>query len=151
MDAVVAAEPLPAEHSVQFYEDPEALIESASFFLHRGLARGDASVVIARPSYRERLEERLALRGFEIPRVRGQGRSVALGAAATMARFLEGGWPVDARFDRVVGGAVANAARKSRSGRVRVFGEIVALLWGEGNAAAAIRVEQLWNRLGESL
>ncbi len=34
--------------------------------------------------------------------------------------------------------------------RVRAFGEMVALLWTEGNQAAAIRLEELWNELAQT-
>ena len=43
---------------------------------------------------------------------------------------------------------VAQAAQNGR--RVRAFGEMVALLWSEGNQAAAIRLEELWNELALS-
>ncbi|HEY4386628.1 MAG TPA: PAS domain S-box protein, partial [Ktedonobacteraceae bacterium] len=33
---------------------------------------------------------------------------------------------------------------------VRIFGEMVALLWAQGNRAAAIRLEDLWNELGQA-
>lgn len=34
--------------------------------------------------------------------------------------------------------------------RVRAFGEMVALLWAEGNHGGAIRLEELWNDLQNS-
>jgi hypothetical protein len=35
----------------------------------------------------------------------------------------------------------------ARGRRVRAFGEMVALLWAQGNAAATVRLEYLWNRV----
>jgi len=41
-------------------------------------------------------------------------------------------------------------ARATQAGRnLRIFGEMVALLWAEGNRTATIRVEELWNELGK--
>jgi MEDS: MEthanogen/methylotroph, DcmR Sensory domain len=34
---------------------------------------------------------------------------------------------------------------------VRVFGEMVALLWNEGNARGAVRLEDLWNNLAKKI
>src|SRR5262249_53995994 len=49
------------------------------------------------------------------------------------------------RFAEVVGGLVARATAGGRP--LRAFGEMVALLAAEGNHAAAIRLETLWNEL----
>jgi signal transduction histidine kinase/ActR/RegA family two-component response regulator len=49
------------------------------------------------------------------------------------------------RFAETVGAIIAQAAENGR--RVRVFGEMVALLWAEGNDNAALRLEELWNDL----
>jgi hypothetical protein len=45
----------------------------------------------------------------------------------------------------VVGGVIAQAG--GRYPRVRAFGEMVALLWTEGNEDAALQLEKLWNDL----
>jgi signal transduction histidine kinase/CheY-like chemotaxis protein len=48
----------------------------------------------------------------------------------------------------IIGSVITRAAHE-RSG-VRIFGEMVALLWNEGNYEAAIRLEELWNELGKA-
>jgi signal transduction histidine kinase len=62
------------------------------------------------------------------------------------------GWPDAARFAEVVGGVIARvkAASGCEGGHVAAFGEMVALLWTEDKADAAIRLEQLWNELAET-
>jgi signal transduction histidine kinase len=47
-------------------------------------------------------------------------------------------------FSTVIGGLVAQAAAGGR--RVRIFGEMVALLAGQGEHAAVIRLETFWNQ-----
>jgi len=37
---------------------------------------------------------------------------------------------------------------KDKGRKVRIFGEMVAILWGRGLFTATIRLEQLWNDLG---
>jgi signal transduction histidine kinase len=49
------------------------------------------------------------------------------------------------RFAEIFGGMVAQAAAGGRA--VRVFGEMVALLWAEGSYAGTVRLEELWNGL----
>ena len=62
------------------------------------------------------------------------------------------GWPDAARFAEVVGGLIerVRAASGGEARRVAAFGEMVALLWMEGKADAAIRLEELWNDLART-
>jgi signal transduction histidine kinase len=57
--------------------------------------------------------------------------------------------PDAAAFASTVGATISRAAVASESAvpRVAAFGEMVALLWAEGNVDAAIKLEQLWNDL----
>ena len=50
-------------------------------------------------------------------------------------------------FRDVLGGVLAEAQRRSSTGHVRAFGEMVGLLWVEGDRAAATRLEEYWNDL----
>jgi hypothetical protein len=49
-----------------------------------------------------------------------------------------------------VGGVLDRAAESQPRAGVRAYGEMVDLLWKQGAAAAAIRLEVLWNQLAES-
>jgi anti-sigma regulatory factor (Ser/Thr protein kinase) len=49
----------------------------------------------------------------------------------------------------VIGGLLREATTTGRP--VRVYGEMVALLWEAGDVLAALELESLWNDLGESL
>ena len=55
------------------------------------------------------------------------------------------GSPLPRRFTEIVGGIIERAATGRQ--RVRIFGEMVALLWAEGNYDGAIQLEELWNDL----
>jgi hypothetical protein len=76
-----------------------------------------------------------------------RGQYVVLDAAETLAKFMIDGWPDGQRFVDVVGGELARLA--SRYGRVRAFGEMVALLWAAHNPEATVRLDQLWNNLSK--
>jgi signal transduction histidine kinase/ActR/RegA family two-component response regulator len=58
---------------------------------------------------------------------------------------MVGGSPDPARFSEVVGEILSRAAEGGR--RLRIFGEMVDLLWAGQNQAAAIKLEGLWNDL----
>ena len=133
------------EHFVQFYDTDEFLLNSLSGYIGMGLSLGDASIVVATRAHRESLDKRLQDYGLDVFAARASGKYIQLDAAETLAQFMEGGQPDVGRFADVVGSLVTRAAGSGR--RVRIFGEMVALLWGQGNMDAALRLEALWNDL----
>ncbi len=136
-------------HDVQFYADDNFLLDSLVSFVGESLKRRGAAIVVATKAHRDGLSQRLEASGIPLDAAIQQGRYVALDAAQTMAAFIRDGMPDKALFTRVVGDAVAWAAGAANQGKVAIFGEMVALLWQQGNAEAAIRLEQFWNELSQ--
>jgi nitrogen-specific signal transduction histidine kinase len=136
-------------HSVQFYEDGDFLLDQTSQYIGSALGAGGSAIVIATKAHREGLERRLKALGFNLPLAARQGRYVALDAAETLSSFMLDGRPDAARFAELVGGVVGRAISVARGEppRVAAFGEMVALLWAEGKTEAALQLEQLWNDL----
>ena len=145
------ADPKGPRHLVQFYEDDSFLLEIVCRLVGDGLDAGDSSVVVATAAHREGLAEHLRARGLDPDKLAERGRYIALDAADTLARFMVDDWPDAIRFNSVIGGVIERAAGTSDSNNVRAFGEMVALLWSEGNREAAVRLEELWNELSEKL
>jgi PAS domain S-box-containing protein len=139
-------------HTVQFYSQDGFLLDALSRLIGAAVGAGDAGIVIATPSHRDELAKRLALRGLDVRHAVEQGRYVALDAAETLAQFMVNGWPDERRFVEVIGSTISRAktAARGEHGRATLFGEMVALLWTEGNAQAALRLEQMWNELAQS-
>jgi signal transduction histidine kinase len=132
-------------HFVQFYDNDAFLVQSVREFIKPG----DVAIIIATPEHRARLEEDLQIDGLELPDARAQGRYIALDSADTLNLFMLDGLPDSDRFFEYLGGLIIRAS-VGRSD-VRIFGEMVAQLWAEGNQAGAIRLEQLWNDLSRML
>jgi PAS domain S-box-containing protein len=135
------------EHFVQFYERDEFLIASVAGFVGEGLRAGDPVIVIATDSHRSSLNQRLREDGIDLKAARTEGRYILLDAAATLAKFMVNGAPDEKLFQENVANIVKRAVRNGK--HVRAFGEMVALLWAEGNSDGAIRLEQLWNEFGK--
>src|SRR5258706_3370451 len=133
------------EHFVQFYETDVFLLDSLSGFIGTGLAEGDACIVLATKAHRESLEERLKSKGLDLVAAQTQGDYISLDAAEVLSKLMVDELPDPERFTRVVGDMITRAAKGRH--QVRVFGELVALLWADGTRAAAIRLEELWNDL----
>ncbi|HJQ26187.1 MAG TPA: ATP-binding protein [Blastocatellia bacterium] len=133
------------EHFVQFYDADEFLLNSLSGYIGMGLSLGDACIVVATKAHRESLDRRLQDYGLDVFAARASTQYTQLDAAETLAQFMEDGQPDAGRFAEVIGSLIARAAGSGR--RVRIFGEMVALLWQQSNVDAALRLEALWNDL----
>jgi hypothetical protein len=132
-------------HVVRFYDYDDELARSVGDDLGRALSDNAAAVVVATHVHRDAIEARMTAVGADVAAAAAGGRYLALDAASTMDRFLIGDWPDPASFEQVIGGVIRRAAAAGRP--VRVFGEMVALLWNAGQVGTAIEVESLWNEL----
>jgi signal transduction histidine kinase len=141
-----------AGHVVQFYSNDSFLIDALSKFVGTALGAGDSAVVIATRIHVDGLTQRLRARGLDVVKSARRGRFITLEAAETLAKFMRRGQPDPELFFRTVGDVIAraSAAAEGKNPRVAAFGEMVALLWADGNADAAIRLEQLWNDLAST-
>ncbi len=135
-------------HSAQFYRDDAYLIDELSRYIGAALIAGESAVVIATKAHRESLAKQLQSRGLAVTLAVEQGRYVALDAAETMARFMRDGWPDAALFTDVADRMLRPlAAAAGANPHISAFGEMVALLWEQGNSEGAVRLEQLWNEV----
>lgn len=137
----------PSTHFVEFYDEDRSLISSVGTFVATGINHGEAAIVIADAAHLTGLEAELS-ESFDLQRARDQGLYTSADAAATLSLFMEDGLPDPVRFGDTVGALLRRAAAKGKN--VRVFGEMVALLWAQGNGAGALLLEDLWNRLLET-
>lgn len=136
------------DHFVQFYEADESLLDSLSGFIGTGLSTGAGAIVVATKEHRNGLNDLLRTNGVDVTSATTSGRYVSLDAAETLAKFMVDGSPEPNRFTELIGGMIASVTDGRQA--IRAFGEMVALLWAEGNYAGAIRLEQLWNDLQKS-
>jgi signal transduction histidine kinase/ActR/RegA family two-component response regulator len=137
-----------ADHFVQFYEADGFLLNSLSGFIGNAIRSGDGAIVVATKAHRDGLDELLRANEVNVTAAVASGKYVSLDAAETLSKFMVDGSPEPNRFNEVLGNVIASVT-DGRS-RVRAFGEMVALLWAEGNYNAAIQLEKLWNDLQNS-
>ncbi len=138
----------PSPHTVQFYEDDAFIVGTVANFVKAGLIEGDGIVVIATESHRRSVELQLENAGLDL-RGAHRARYVALDAADTLASLLVDGRLQTDRFDDVIGDLIRRVTKAH--GRVRAFGEMVALLWAQDRREAALELERLWNELGATV
>jgi hypothetical protein len=130
-------------HAVYFYEDDTFLIDNVASFAKEGLEGQETVIIVATEQHRGDLRNKLTedLVGLWAATA---GNYVTLDASETLDLFMRNGWPDEELFLKVVGQIIHSVGGNKP---VRIYGEMVAVLWAEGNALAAIHLERLWNKL----
>jgi len=136
-------------HLLQFYESDTFLLDTLSAFVYAGLRAGETCFLFATQAHYELLQERLKENGVDVYAARTRGAYIWLDATETLSKVMLNGMPQPEYFTQAVGDAMVQATRDQR--HVRIFGEMIALLWEEENFDAAIRLEELWNELYQRL
>jgi hypothetical protein len=135
----------PVDHEVRFYDTVPDLAVLVGAFLAEGLLAGGVAVVAATPDHERSFDDALRRSRIDPLSARRNGRLLFIDAIEVRRRLVnEGALSADV-FDEVVADPVRKVAGAGRP--VRVYGEIVALLWSDGLVAAAIELEGLWNEL----
>ena len=139
-------------HSVHFYEEDSFLIHTLAELIGTALVDGDIPIVVATPEHRNGLANSLRARGIDLDLAAKHGRYYSFDAAETLPVFMVNGTPDPALFNAFMDSFLGSveSTLKGGSQRLVIFGEMVALLWSEGNFDAALKLERLWNDLART-
>lgn len=139
-------------HEVGFYSDDRSLLDGITHFLGTALKNGSAAIVIATELHRDKILARLHAYGLNMSAAIQQGRYVPLDSAEAVSPFMVNGLPELDQFYRVTGDLIARAAKSVNGDHTRVAacGEGALLLWEQGNAEGAVRLEHLWDEIARS-
>jgi hypothetical protein len=138
------AEPLSREHLVQVYRDDRVLVEAVSLYAGRGLGKQESVVLVATEAHLAAIDSRLRHAGFELEDLEAWGQLTMIEASQLLSRFMVDGRIDAARFRSVLADIIEGARGRGRYPRVRIYGEMVNLLWRHDPAATRC-LEELWN------
>lgn len=134
-------------HLVQFFGgDEDRLVRNVARYLSDSLRQGGGALIVAARARREAIVAEMGERLGVTP---SPDRLVLLDQRETLDLFMVDGLPDAARFDATVGTIVREL--HARCGTLRAYGEMVGVLWTQGNGDAAAALEQLWNELRRSV
>ena len=134
----------PGDHAVAFYQEDE-LAGLVGGYLQSAISAGGAAVLVATPEHRSLVSKWLKAAGTDLTGASADGSYVPLDADQTIGRFTINGRPDPASFWEVMSPVLAAASWKR--GPVRVFGEMVAVLWEQGLVDATLELEALWTEI----
>jgi hypothetical protein len=132
----------PNDHIAHFYDDDETLLITLAEYIAEGLTKGESIIIIATPQHLSALAHLLGTNGVDLMRPLAEDRYIALDAGVALSCFMVDGSPNEEMFASLVGYLIKRASKNGR--HIRAFGEMVALLWAQGNHAATVRLEHLW-------
>lgn len=130
-------------HAVHFYEEPSILFENVAKFLAAGLDAGDRVIAIATPAHREGITR--CLGAASVAHGLASRQLTLLDAHETLSAFMVHDEVDPDRFRAVLEGVLEPLRADAPNARIRTFGEMVDVLWKDGNSNAALRLEELWN------
>jgi hypothetical protein len=137
-------------HAVQFYNSESTLYSTAATFLSEGLILGQPALILATPAHREGIVEQLSERLVDCECAIRDGDLVLLDAQATLDLFMVDGRPNADLFHENVSRIVTQVLNGRKRTVLRAYGEMVDLLWRQGQTEAAIELEVFWNKLALS-
>jgi PAS domain S-box-containing protein len=138
---------IPHDHAVQFYDGEGFLATVVAEFVVDGLTGEQPVVIIATPAHRGAIVRRLREAGFDVAHARRTGQLQLLDARRALSKFMVAGIPNPERFSAAMGSIIVNGLRGREGAKVRAYGEMVDLLWKDGNTESAVQLERLWNEL----
>jgi len=138
----------PTDHLVQIYENDEVVLDSLQGFVESGFKTGDSVIIIATEEHLDELENRVRV-GFDLDYLQSVHQYIPLNAHEALAKFMVNGWPDHVLFMSLVKEVISLARGKNKR-QVRAYGEMVAILWGQGHNGATVQLEHLWNEFCET-
>ena len=132
---------VPHRHEILFCHDDAAILGSFARFIGAALNAGNAAIVLATESHRDRLLRELRRQGVPIDAAIEQGTYISFDANEP---------PDPAGFLEVIRGLAEAAAKRGKKyPRVAFCGERAGRLWAEGKTDEAMRLEQLCDDLAK--
>jgi hypothetical protein len=141
------ADPGEDGHIVQLYQDDDFYGEAISHFAAEGLVRGESIILVATKPHWENISARLHGKGFDTAALFRQGQLTLLDAEATLPKFMVHNTPDGSIFKPLAKDTIERARAGGKYPRVRWWGEMVNVLYVNGNPSGSNRLEQFFDEV----
>jgi hypothetical protein len=145
----VVADAAPCDHIVQLYQNQDFLNYAVCRFVGAGLAKGEGIILVPTLTHWNAIRPRLEDEGVDVHAVRERGQLTVVDARECLPRFMRDAMPDSPVFNAVFGDVVGQARAGGSYQKVRVWGEMVGVLWEHGDVAASMNLEDLFDQLGK--
>jgi hypothetical protein len=137
----------PRDHIVQLYQDQEFLNRAVCRFAAGAIANGEGVILVPTPAHWEAFRPRLEAEGVDVKAAQGRGQLSVVDADELLPQFMRDAMPDAPVFLGLAADVIANAHGEGRYPKVRWWGEMVNVLWEQGNVAGSMSLEDQFDRL----
>jgi hypothetical protein len=141
------AEPGPDGHIVQLYQDEEFYGEAISHFAAEGLVRGESIILVATKPNWKNISACLSAKGYQPDELFARGQLTLLDADETLPKFMRGNEPEGSIFKPLAKETIEKARQGGKFPRVRWWGEMVNVLYVNGNSRGSNHLEQFFDQV----
>jgi hypothetical protein len=137
----------PKDHIVQLYQDQQFLNRAVCRFAAGAIANGEGVILVPTAAHWEAFRPRLEAEGVDVKAAQGSGQLTVVDADELLPRFMKDTMPDAPVFLGLAADVIADARGEGRFPKVRWWGEMVNVLWEQGNVAASMSLEDQFDRL----
>ncbi len=137
----------PRDHIVQLYQDQQFLNRAVCRFAAGAIANGEGVILVPTPAHWEAFRPRLEAEGVDVKAAQSRGQLSIVDADELLPRFMRDAMPDAPVFLGLAADVIATARNEARYPKVRWWGEMVNVLWEQGNVAASMALEDQFHHL----
>jgi hypothetical protein len=139
----------PRDHIVQLYQDQQFLNRAVCRFAAGAIANGEGVILVPTAAHWEAFRPRLEAEGVDVKAAQDSGQLTVVDADETLPRFMKDAMPDAPVFLGLAAEVISKARGEGRYPKVRWWGEMVNVLWEQGNVAASMSLEDQFDRLAK--
>jgi hypothetical protein len=137
----------PRDHIVQLYQDQRFLNRAVCRFAAGAIANGEGIILVPTAAHWEAFSPRLEAEGVDVKAAQARGQLTVVDADELLPRFMRDNMPDAPVFLGLAKNVITDARDHDRYPKVRWWGEMVNLLWEQGNVAASMGLEDQFHHL----
>ena len=137
----------PRDHIVQLYQDQNFLNRAVCRFAAGAIANGEGVILVPTAAHWEAFRPRLEMEGVDVKAAQSRGQLTVVDADELLPKFMHDAMPDAPVFLGLAGDVIADARAGGRYPKVRWWGEMVNVLWEQGNVTASMNLEDQFDRL----
>jgi hypothetical protein len=137
----------PRDHIVQLYQDQEFLNRAVCRFAAGAIANGEGIILVPTAAHWEAFRPRLEVEGVDVAAAQNRGQLTVVDADELLPRFMRDAMPEAPVFMGLAADVITNAREAGHYPKVRWWGEMVNILWEQGNVAGSMSLEDQFDRI----
>lgn len=131
---------------VYSYTEESQVAEAVGVFAIAGIRKNEAILLLMTEAHYDPILRRLRSGGLDVDALTASGQLVCETAESLLSSFMVGGIIDEMICESKLGGLIGKAKASVEGRSVRVFAEMVSLIW-QSRLGATERLERLWNEM----